>query len=152
MTLFHLWNLPGDVLAAPESASGLDRCNLSLSLFLARLAGIDVIYLSIYLLFCLIVYIRSHSIHLRGFYHLEQFIFIIDIDLVQKVKSFLWSVSAGVRPLKTARQTLGVSRLQCPEGGAGLPKHRHMPSQTTTSDIHISTPTIYVRSSKRASW
>ena len=32
MTLFHLWNLPGDVLAAPESASGLDRCNLSLSL------------------------------------------------------------------------------------------------------------------------
>ena len=32
MTLFHLWDLPGDVLAAPESASGLDRCNLSLSL------------------------------------------------------------------------------------------------------------------------
>ena len=32
MTLFHLWNLPGDVLAAPESALGLDRCNLSLSL------------------------------------------------------------------------------------------------------------------------
>ena len=32
MTLFHLWNLPGDVLAAPESASGLDRCPLSLSL------------------------------------------------------------------------------------------------------------------------
>ena len=31
MTLFQLWNLPGDVLAAPESASGLDRCNLSLS-------------------------------------------------------------------------------------------------------------------------
>ena len=31
MTLFHLWDLPGDVLAAPESASGLDRCNLSLS-------------------------------------------------------------------------------------------------------------------------
>ena len=34
MTLFHLWDLPGDVLAAPESASGLDRCNLSLSLSL----------------------------------------------------------------------------------------------------------------------
>ena len=34
MTLFHLWNLPGDVLAAPESASGLDRCNISLSLSL----------------------------------------------------------------------------------------------------------------------
>ena len=31
MTLFHLWDLPGDVLAAPESASGLDRC-ISLSL------------------------------------------------------------------------------------------------------------------------
>ena len=30
MTLFHLWDLPGDVLAAPESASGLDRCNISL--------------------------------------------------------------------------------------------------------------------------
>ena len=29
-----LWDLPGDVLAAPESASGLDRCNLSLSLSL----------------------------------------------------------------------------------------------------------------------
>ena len=28
MTLFHLWDLPGDVLAAPESASGLDRCTL----------------------------------------------------------------------------------------------------------------------------
>ena len=36
MTLFHLWNLPGDVLAAPESASGLDRCNTSLSLSLSR--------------------------------------------------------------------------------------------------------------------
>ena len=35
MTLFHLWDLPGDVLAAPESASGLDRCNLSLSLSLS---------------------------------------------------------------------------------------------------------------------
>ena len=35
MTLFHLWNLPGDVLAAPESASRLDRCNLSLSLSLS---------------------------------------------------------------------------------------------------------------------
>ena len=35
MTLFHLWNLPGDVLAAPESASGLDRCNISLSLSLS---------------------------------------------------------------------------------------------------------------------
>ena len=34
MTMFHLWNLPGDVLAAPESASGLDRCNISLSLSL----------------------------------------------------------------------------------------------------------------------
>ena len=34
MTLFRLWDLPGDVLAAPESASGLDRCNLSLSLSL----------------------------------------------------------------------------------------------------------------------
>ena len=32
MTLFHLWDLSGDVLAAPESASGLDRCNISLSL------------------------------------------------------------------------------------------------------------------------
>ena len=31
MTLFHLWDLPGDVLAAPESVSGLDRCNISLS-------------------------------------------------------------------------------------------------------------------------
>ena len=28
MTPFHLWDLPGDVLAAPESALGLDRCNL----------------------------------------------------------------------------------------------------------------------------
>ena len=36
MTLFHLWDLPGDVLAAPESASGLDRCNLSLSLSLSH--------------------------------------------------------------------------------------------------------------------
>ena len=35
MTLFHLWDLPGDVLAAPESASGLDRCNLSLCLSLS---------------------------------------------------------------------------------------------------------------------
>ena len=26
MTLFHLWDLPGNALAAPESASGLDRC------------------------------------------------------------------------------------------------------------------------------
>ena len=25
MTLFHLWNVPGDALAAPESASGLDH-------------------------------------------------------------------------------------------------------------------------------
>ena len=33
MTLFHLWDLPGDVLAAPESASGLDRCHISLSRF-----------------------------------------------------------------------------------------------------------------------
>ena len=67
MTLFHLWNLPGDVLAAPESASGLDRCNISLSLsqwtigtmisthvtihhhLISQVAGIDVIYLSIYL-------------------------------------------------------------------------------------------------------
>ena len=49
MTLFHLWDLPGDVLAAPESASGLDRCNLSLSLSSARLAGIEVIYLYVYL-------------------------------------------------------------------------------------------------------
>ena len=39
MTLFHLWNLPGDVLAAPESASGLDRCNLSLSLSWNALAS-----------------------------------------------------------------------------------------------------------------
>ena len=39
MTLFHLWDLPGDVLAAPESASGLDRCNhLSLSLSLSLLS------------------------------------------------------------------------------------------------------------------
>ena len=37
--LFHLWDLPGDVLAAPESASGLDRCNLSLSLSLSLLGG-----------------------------------------------------------------------------------------------------------------
>ena len=41
MTLFHLWDLPGDVLAAPESASGLDRCNLSLSLKLADLAHLQ---------------------------------------------------------------------------------------------------------------
>ena len=34
MTLFHVWNLPGDNLAAPESALGLDRCNISLSLSL----------------------------------------------------------------------------------------------------------------------
>ena len=34
MTLFHLRNLPGDVLAASESASGLDRCDISLSLSL----------------------------------------------------------------------------------------------------------------------
>ena len=39
MTLFHLWDLPGDVLAAPESASGLDRCNLSLSLSLSGRQG-----------------------------------------------------------------------------------------------------------------
>ena len=39
MTLFHLWDLPGDVLAAPESASGLDRCNLSLSLSRALFAS-----------------------------------------------------------------------------------------------------------------
>ena len=39
MTLFHLWDLPGDVLAAPESASGLDRCNLSLSLSLSDLGS-----------------------------------------------------------------------------------------------------------------
>ena len=39
MTLFHLWDLPGDVLAAPESASGLDRCNLSLSLSHAQHGG-----------------------------------------------------------------------------------------------------------------
>ena len=32
----HLINLPGDVLAAPESASGLDRCNISLSLSLSQ--------------------------------------------------------------------------------------------------------------------
>ena len=36
MTLFHLWILPGDVLAAPESAPGLDRCNISLSLSLSH--------------------------------------------------------------------------------------------------------------------
>ena len=40
MTLFHLWNLPGAVLAAPESASGLDRCNLSLSLSLLPTDGV----------------------------------------------------------------------------------------------------------------
>ena len=33
MTLFHLWNLPGDVLAAPESAQGwIGVISLSLSL------------------------------------------------------------------------------------------------------------------------
>ena len=32
---FILWDLPGDVLAAPESALGLDRCNASLSLSLS---------------------------------------------------------------------------------------------------------------------
>ena len=31
---FIFWDLPGDVLAAPESALGLDRCNTSLSLSL----------------------------------------------------------------------------------------------------------------------
>ena len=35
MTLFHLWDLPGDVLAAPELASGLDRCNISLSMLMS---------------------------------------------------------------------------------------------------------------------
>ena len=30
------WDLPGDVLAAPESALGLDRCNTSLSLSLGN--------------------------------------------------------------------------------------------------------------------
>ena len=40
MTLFRLWDLPGDVLAAPESASGLDRCNISLSLSLSLSAGL----------------------------------------------------------------------------------------------------------------
>ena len=47
MTLFHLWDLPGDVLAAPESASGLDRCNLSLSLSLSGLMPGMYIYLYI---------------------------------------------------------------------------------------------------------
>ena len=28
-TVFVFWDLPGDVLAAPESALGLDRCNTS---------------------------------------------------------------------------------------------------------------------------
>ena len=32
---FIFWDLPGDVLAAPESALGLDRCNTSLSLSLS---------------------------------------------------------------------------------------------------------------------
>ena len=29
-TVFVFWDLPGDVLAAPELALGLDRCNTSL--------------------------------------------------------------------------------------------------------------------------
>ena len=41
MTLFHLWDLPGDVLAAPETASGLDRCNISLSLSLSLSLSAD---------------------------------------------------------------------------------------------------------------
>ena len=44
MTLFHLWDLPGDVLAAPESASGLDRCNLSLSLSLIPIDYVAIFY------------------------------------------------------------------------------------------------------------
>ena len=32
---FIFWDLPGDVLAAPESALGLDRCHTSLSLSLS---------------------------------------------------------------------------------------------------------------------
>ena len=32
---FNFWDLPWDVLAAPESALGLDRCNTSLSLSLS---------------------------------------------------------------------------------------------------------------------
>ena len=35
MTLFHLWNLPGDVLTAPESVSGLDRCNIYIYLYIS---------------------------------------------------------------------------------------------------------------------
>ena len=61
VTLF--WDLPGDVLAAPESALGLDRCNPSLSLSLslpwclwgcvgARPAGTDAIYISPLSLWC----------------------------------------------------------------------------------------------------
>ena len=34
-TVYVFWDLPGDVLAAPESALGLDRCNTSLSLSLS---------------------------------------------------------------------------------------------------------------------
>ena len=35
-TVFVSWDLPGDVLAAPESALGLDRCHPSLSLSLSQ--------------------------------------------------------------------------------------------------------------------
>ena len=36
---FILWDLPGDVLAAPESALWLDRCNTSLSLSFQTMKG-----------------------------------------------------------------------------------------------------------------
>ena len=48
---FIFWALPGHVLAAPESALGLERCNTSLSLSLSQPGWLEchVIYLSIYL-------------------------------------------------------------------------------------------------------
>ena len=64
------WDLPGDVLAAPESASGLDRCNTSLSLSLLS-------YRTLASTMCVCVHACFHiALHVFGVYgtlfrHLE---------------------------------------------------------------------------------